>query len=105
MSSLLGGGTKFVDRRSSAVGMAGLLIGIGHRRVRGACHQLRYVIQLTGGAGDFVDRSVDTSDEAVKGIGQRTEFTVVGDLQTLGQIAPALSDALRSAAHVGEWLH
>ncbi len=101
----LGGGTEFVDRRGDAVGTVGLLVGVGHRRVRGVHHQLRHVVQLTGGAGDLADRFVDTLDEAVEGNGQDPEFIVAGDLQALGQVAFALGDVLHGAAHVGERLH
>ncbi|CAM3282113.1 hypothetical protein PSAE105876_31000 [Pseudomonas aeruginosa] len=101
----LGGGTEFVDRCGDAVGAVGLLVGVGHRGVRGVHHQLRHVVQLTGGAGDLADRFVDTLDEAVEGIGQRTEFIVAGDFQALGQVAFTLGDVLHGAAHVGERLH
>ncbi|RCN01203.1 hypothetical protein C3O69_05776 [Pseudomonas aeruginosa] len=101
----LGGGAEFVDRRGDAVGAVGLLVGVGHRGVRGVHHQLRHVVQLASGAGDLADRFVDTLDEAVEVNGQGPELIVAGDLQALGQVAFALGDVLHGAAHVGERLH
>ncbi|CRX27550.1 hypothetical protein PAERUG_P54_1_London_24_VIM_2_04_13_04670 [Pseudomonas aeruginosa] len=101
----LGGGAEFVDRCCDAVGAVGLLVGVGHRRVRGVHHQLRDVVQFVRGPGDFPDRAMDTLDELVEGIAEHAEFIAAGHGEALGQVALALGDVLHGTAHQVQRLH
>ncbi|PTC33291.1 hypothetical protein CLJ1_6253 [Pseudomonas paraeruginosa] len=101
----LGGGAEFVDRGGDAVGAVGLLVGVGHRRIRGIDHQLRDVVQLVRRPGDLADRAMDALDELIEGLAEHAELVVAGHVQALGQVALALGDVLHGAAHQVQRLH
>ncbi|MNM98774.1 hypothetical protein D3C81_1113130 [compost metagenome] len=101
----LGSGAQFVDGSRHAVGAVGLLVGVGHRRVRGADHAQGHFVDMLGGRGHFADRAVDALDEAVEGCAEDAELVVVVNDQAFGQVAFAFGDVFHGAGHGEQGLH